>query len=33
MEVARGKYFTFVDSDDYIRKDMIERLVNLIEKK
>ena len=33
IEVARGKYFTFVDSDDYIRKDMIERLVNLVERK
>ena len=28
---ARGKYIGFVDSDDYIEKDMYERLYNIIE--
>lgn len=30
MKSAKGKYITFVDADDYIEKDMIEKLVNLI---
>ena len=27
LDIARGKYFTFIDSDDYITVDMIETLV------
>ena len=32
MKVAKGKYITFVDSDDWIRKDYIEVLYNSITK-
>lgn len=32
LKVASGEYFCFVDSDDYIALDMVERLLNLIEK-
>lgn len=30
IEVAKGKYISFIDSDDYIEKDMYEFLYNLI---
>lgn len=30
LDVARGKYITFVDSDDYIEKNYVEFLYNLI---
>lgn len=32
IEVAQGKYLSFIDSDDYIAEDMIELLVNQLEK-
>lgn len=32
IEIATGKYITFVDSDDYITNDYIEYLYNLIKK-
>lgn len=32
IEVAKGKYITFVDSDDYVELDYIEYLYNLIKK-
>lgn len=32
LEIATGEYISFVDSDDYIHKDMLELLVNLCEK-
>ena len=32
MEVATGEYIAFVDSDDYIKEDMYEILLNLIKK-
>ena len=32
LKIASGEYFCFVDSDDYIALNMIERLINLIEK-
>ncbi len=31
IEIANGKYITFVDSDDYIEKDMIETLYKSVE--
>ena len=31
MEIAKGEYIGFVDSDDYIAEDMFETLVNLLE--
>jgi glycosyltransferase involved in cell wall biosynthesis len=30
MRSAKGKYITFVDADDYVEKDMLEKLVNRI---
>ncbi len=30
IDCAKGKYISFIDSDDYIEKDMIEYLLNLI---
>ena len=30
MKIATGKYIQFIDSDDFIDKDMIETLYNLI---
>lgn len=30
LDIAKGKYITFVDSDDYIHPQMIERLLNII---
>ena len=30
IDIAKGKYIGFVDSDDYIEKDMYEYLINLI---
>ena len=32
MKVARGKYITFIDSDDWVTKDYVEVLYNTIEK-
>ena len=32
IKVANGKYIAFIDSDDYIELNMIEKLVNAIEK-
>ena len=32
MKVAKGKYITFVDSDDWVTKDYVEVLYNTIEK-
>lgn len=32
LEIATGKYIGFVDSDDYIKHDMFEKLYNKIEK-
>ena len=32
MKVAKGKYITFVDSDDWVTKDYVEILYNTIEK-
>ena len=32
IEIAKGKYIGFVDSDDYIKEDMYEVLYNLIKK-
>ena len=32
IDVARGEYITFVDSDDYVELDYIEYMYNLIEK-
>ncbi len=32
MKIASGKYIGFVDSDDYIKEDMIENLYNLLQK-
>ncbi len=32
MEISKGKYIGFVDSDDYIKKDMYEKLYNIAEK-
>ena len=28
LEIASGEYISFIDSDDYISKDMIETLYN-----
>lgn len=30
LDIAKGKYITFVDSDDYIAEDCVERLYNLL---
>lgn len=32
IDLAKGKYITFIDSDDYVSKDFIEYLYNLIKK-
>ena len=32
ISIAKGKYIGFVDSDDYIKTDMYEKLINLIKK-
>ena len=32
IEIARGEYITFIDSDDYVTPDYIERLVEAFEK-
>lgn len=32
IEIAKGKYITFIDSDDYISKDYIEYLHNMMKK-
>lgn len=32
LEIAKGKYISFVDSDDWIEKDMYEILINLAKK-
>lgn len=32
LKIATGKYIGFVDSDDYVKKDMFEKLYNQIEK-
>ena len=32
MDAASGKYILFVDSDDWIEKDTVEKLVNIIER-
>lgn len=32
MKIANGEYIGFVDSDDYIKQDMIENLYNLLKK-
>ena len=32
LDIATGEYITFVDSDDYIKEDMYEILLNLIKK-
>lgn len=32
IDIARGEYITFVDSDDYVTQDYIEYLYNLLEK-
>lgn len=32
IEIARGKYIAFVDSDDYIQKEMYEKLCEVIDK-
>lgn len=32
ISIAKGKYIGFVDSDDYIKIDMYEKLINLIKK-
>ncbi len=32
IEIATGKYITFIDSDDYVLKDYVEYLYNLIKK-
>ena len=33
INIAKGKYITFIDSDDYIKYDYVEFLYNNIEKK
>lgn len=33
LEIAKGKYITFVDSDDYLKDDMLEKLYKLSESK
>jgi len=32
MKIAKGKYITFIDSDDWVTKDYVEELYNTIEK-